>query len=161
MWSLYRSVVVKKELSWKAKLSIYQSICIPTLTYGHRKYKIPARWQGAPLEIGQVEELCHLGGAQSRAAAPPHQEEPAEVARSSVSDTSWMLPQEGFLAYPTGRRPQGRPRTHRSDTLEWRAVTQLAWECLGTLPEELEEVSGEREVWVSLLRQLPLQPSPG
>ncbi|KAK3552087.1 hypothetical protein QTP70_034035 [Hemibagrus guttatus] len=42
MRSVYRSVVVKKELSWKAKLSIYQSIYTPTLTYGHdRKGKIP------------------------------------------------------------------------------------------------------------------------
>ena len=36
-------------------------------------------------------------------------------------------------------------------------VSRLAWECLGILPEELEEVSGEREIWMSLLRQLPLQ----
>ncbi len=35
MWTLNRSVVVKRELSRKAKLSIYQSIYIPTLTYGH------------------------------------------------------------------------------------------------------------------------------
>ncbi|KAK3544336.1 hypothetical protein QTP86_009109 [Hemibagrus guttatus] len=35
MRSMYRSVVVKKELSRKAKLSIYQSIYVPTLTYGH------------------------------------------------------------------------------------------------------------------------------
>ncbi|KAK3530762.1 hypothetical protein QTP70_000798 [Hemibagrus guttatus] len=33
MWSMYRSVVVKKELSQKAKLLIYQSIYVPTLTY--------------------------------------------------------------------------------------------------------------------------------
>ena len=37
-------------------------------------------------------------------------------------------------------------------------VTQLAWERLGILLEELEEVSREREVWVSLLRQLPPRP---
>ncbi|KAK3510314.1 hypothetical protein QTP70_001363 [Hemibagrus guttatus] len=47
MRSMYQSVVVKKELSRKAKLSIYQSIYLPTLTYGHevwvhdRKGKIP------------------------------------------------------------------------------------------------------------------------
>ncbi|KAK3510452.1 hypothetical protein QTP70_006835 [Hemibagrus guttatus] len=35
MQSMYQSVVVKKELSRKAKLSIYQSIYVPTLTYGH------------------------------------------------------------------------------------------------------------------------------
>ncbi len=35
MRMMYRSVVVKKELSLKLKLSIYRSIYIPTLTYGH------------------------------------------------------------------------------------------------------------------------------
>ncbi|KAK3526284.1 hypothetical protein QTP70_022683 [Hemibagrus guttatus] len=35
MRSMYWSVVVKKELSRKAKLSIYQSIYVSTLTYGH------------------------------------------------------------------------------------------------------------------------------
>ena len=35
-----------------------------------------------------------------------------------------------------------------------------AWEHLGILPEELEEVSGVREVWESLLRQLPPRPGP-
>lgn len=29
---------------------------------------------------GQAKELSYPGGAQSRAAAPPHREEPAEVA---------------------------------------------------------------------------------
>ncbi|KAK3528698.1 hypothetical protein QTP70_009961 [Hemibagrus guttatus] len=43
MRSMSRSVVVKKELSRKAKLLIYQSIYVPTLTYDHelRKDKIP------------------------------------------------------------------------------------------------------------------------
>ena len=66
------------------------------------------------------------------------------------------LPWEVFLACPAGRRPRGRPRTRWSDY-----VTRLAWECLGVLPEELEEVSGEREVWVSLLRLLPPRPGHG
>ncbi|KAK3565055.1 hypothetical protein QTP86_032480, partial [Hemibagrus guttatus] len=35
MRSIYRPVVVKNELSRKAKLSIYQSIYVPTLTYGY------------------------------------------------------------------------------------------------------------------------------
>ncbi|KAI3353494.1 hypothetical protein L3Q82_019285 [Scortum barcoo] len=35
MRSVYQTVVVKKELSRKAKLSIYRSIYVPTLTYGH------------------------------------------------------------------------------------------------------------------------------
>lgn len=33
--ALYQSAGVQRELSWKAKLLIYRSIYIPTLTYGH------------------------------------------------------------------------------------------------------------------------------
>ena len=40
--SLYRTVVTKRELSRKAKLSIYRSIFVPILTYGHEQ----ARRQG-------------------------------------------------------------------------------------------------------------------
>ncbi|KAK3557275.1 hypothetical protein QTP70_026276 [Hemibagrus guttatus] len=43
MRSMYRSVVVKKELSRKAKLSIYQSIYVPTLTYGHELWVMTKR----------------------------------------------------------------------------------------------------------------------
>ncbi|KAI3376589.1 hypothetical protein L3Q82_016471 [Scortum barcoo] len=41
------------------------------------------------------------------------------------------------------------------------SLWQLAWERLGVPPEELEEVSGVREVWASLLRLLPPRPGPG
>ncbi|KAK3521649.1 hypothetical protein QTP70_014695 [Hemibagrus guttatus] len=41
--AVMRSVVVKKELSRKAKLSIYQSIYIPTLTYGHELWVMTER----------------------------------------------------------------------------------------------------------------------
>ncbi|KAK3574615.1 hypothetical protein QTP86_011529 [Hemibagrus guttatus] len=40
---MYRSVVVKKELSRKAKLWIYQSIYVPTLTYGHELWVMTER----------------------------------------------------------------------------------------------------------------------
>ncbi|CAM4686216.1 unnamed protein product [Leuciscus chuanchicus] len=60
------------------------------------------------------------------------------------------LPGKAFRARPTGRRPRGRPRTRWRDY-----VSRLAWERLGVPPEELEEVSREREVWASLLRLLP------
>ncbi|GAA6083977.1 receptor-type tyrosine-protein phosphatase F-like, partial [Tachysurus ichikawai] len=66
------------------------------------------------------------------------------------------LPGEVFRAYPTGRRPRGRPRTRWRDY-----VSRLAWERLGIPPEELEEVSGEKEVWASLLSLLPPRPGPG
>ncbi|KAK3544651.1 hypothetical protein QTP86_022466 [Hemibagrus guttatus] len=43
MRSMYRSVVVKKELSRKAKFLIYQSIYVPTLTYGHELWVMTER----------------------------------------------------------------------------------------------------------------------
>ncbi|KAL1259228.1 hypothetical protein QQF64_009805 [Cirrhinus molitorella] len=43
MQSMYQSVVVKKELSLRAKLSIYRSIYVPTLTYGHEVWILTER----------------------------------------------------------------------------------------------------------------------
>jgi len=43
LWALHRPVVVKKELSQKAKLSIYRSIYVPTLTYGHELWVVNER----------------------------------------------------------------------------------------------------------------------
>lgn len=40
-------------------------------------------------------------------------------------------------------------------------VSQLALEPLGITPEELAEVAGERDAWVSLLKLLPPRPDPG
>ena len=41
--TLHRSIVVKKELSQKVKLSIYWSIYVPTLTYGHELWVVTER----------------------------------------------------------------------------------------------------------------------
>lgn len=43
MRALYQSVVVKKELSQKTKLSIYQLIYIPIFTYGHKLWVVTER----------------------------------------------------------------------------------------------------------------------
>ncbi|KAK3544860.1 hypothetical protein QTP86_027529, partial [Hemibagrus guttatus] len=91
MWSMYRSVVVKKELSRKVKLSIYQSIYVPTLTYGHELWVMTER-----------------GGARSRAAVPLHRKGTVEVARASVSDASGMSPWGGVLGMPHRKRPGRR-----------------------------------------------------
>ncbi|KAK3530499.1 hypothetical protein QTP86_027775 [Hemibagrus guttatus] len=73
MRSMYRSVVVKEELSRKAKLSIYQSIYVPTLTYGHELWVMTKRtlddepgpvprqhlWQNRPLLEWTNQQVCH------------------------------------------------------------------------------------------------------
>ncbi len=158
---MYRSVVVKKELSRKAKLSIYRSIYGPTLTYGHELWVMTERTRSR-IQATEMSFLRRVAGRSLR-----------ERVRSSVTreklrveplllhiergQLRWLghlfrmppgrLPGKLFWARPTGRRPRGRPRTRWRDY-----VSRLAWERLGVTPEELEEVSREREVWASLLR---------
>ncbi|KAI3355946.1 hypothetical protein L3Q82_004492 [Scortum barcoo] len=79
MRSVYRTVVVKKELSRKAKLSIYQVNLRSHLTYGHELWVMTERtrsriqaansrnefplqggWAGAPLEIGSFNMQTQL-----------------------------------------------------------------------------------------------------
>ncbi|KAK3513052.1 hypothetical protein QTP70_000210 [Hemibagrus guttatus] len=155
MRSMYRSVVVKKELSRKAKLLIYQSIYVPTLTYGHELWVMTERVRSR-IQAAEMSFLCRVAGRSLR-----------DRVRSSVTreelgveplllhiergQLRWLghlfrmppgrLPGEVFRACPTGNRPRGRPRTCWRDY-----VFRLAWECLGVPLEELEEVAREREV---------------
>ncbi|KAK3509084.1 hypothetical protein QTP70_020296 [Hemibagrus guttatus] len=164
-----QSVVVKKELSRKAKLSIYQSIYIPTLTYGHERWVMTERVRSR-IQAAEMSFLRRVVGRSIR-----------DRVRSSVTREElgveplllhiergqlwWLghmfrmppgrLPGEVFPSCPTGKRPRGRPRTRWRDY-----VSRLAWERLGLPPQELEEVSGGREVWASLLRLLPPRPGP-
>ncbi|KAK3556679.1 hypothetical protein QTP70_013061 [Hemibagrus guttatus] len=158
MRSMYRSVVVKKELSRKAKLLIYQSIYVPTLTYGHELWVMTERVRSR-IQAAEMSLLRSVAGRSLR-----------DRVRSSVTreelgveplllhiergQLRWLghlfrmppgrLPGEVFRACPTGKRPRGRPRTCWRDY-----VSRLAWECLGVPPEELEDVSGERETIMS------------
>ncbi|KAK3527289.1 hypothetical protein QTP86_018597 [Hemibagrus guttatus] len=151
MQSMYRSVVVKKELSRKAKLSIYQSIYVPTLTYGHELWVMTERVRSR-IQAAEMSFLRRVAGRSLR-----------DRVRSSVTreglgveplllhiergQLRWLghlfrmppghLPGEVFRACPTGKRPWGRPRTCWRDY-----VSRLAWERLGVPPEELVEVSG-------------------
>ncbi|CAM4556599.1 unnamed protein product [Leuciscus chuanchicus] len=160
-WSMYRSVVVKP---------IDRSIYVPTLTYGHELWVMTKRTRSRT-QAAEMSFLRRVAGRSLR-----------DRVRSSVTreelrveplllhiergQLRWLwhlfrmppgrLPGKVFRARPTGRRPRGRPRTRWRDY-----VSRLAWERLGVPPEELEEVSREREVWASLLRLLPPRPGPG
>ncbi|KAK3574546.1 hypothetical protein QTP86_009546 [Hemibagrus guttatus] len=159
MRSMYRSVVVKKELSRKAKLSIYQLIYVPTLTYGHELWVMTERVRSR-IQAAEMSFLRRVAGRSLR-----------DRVRSSVTreelrveplllhiergQLRWLghlfrmppgrLPGEVFRACPTGKRPRGRPRTRWRDY-----VFRLAWERLGVPPEELEEVARERECVIAI-----------
>ncbi|KAK0150407.1 Craniofacial development protein 2 [Merluccius polli] len=170
MRTLHGSVMVKRELSRKAKLSIYQSIYVPALTYGHELWVITERTrlrvQAAEMSfLRRVAELSLRDRVRSSVIREELGVDPL-LLRVERSQMRWLghlvrmppgrLPGEVFRARPTGRRPWGRPRTRWRDYL-----SRLAWERFGIPQEELDEVAGEREVWASLLRLLPPRPDPG
>ncbi|KAI3372226.1 hypothetical protein L3Q82_022667 [Scortum barcoo] len=133
MRSVYRTVVmVKKELSRKAKLSIYRSIYVPTLTYGHELWVMTERTRSADTS-GEMSFLRRVAGRslRDRGGVPgvSHREKaPVEDPGHAGETMSLGWPGNAFGDPP---------------------------------PEELEEVSGVREVWASLLRLLPPRPGPG
>ncbi|TWW79207.1 hypothetical protein D4764_10G0002370 [Takifugu flavidus] len=170
MRALHWSVVVKRELSRKAKLSIYRSIFVPTLPYGHELWVMTERTR-SQVQAAEMSFLRRVAGLslRDRVRSSAIREElgvESLLLRVERSQMGWLghlvrmppgrLPGEVFRACPSGRRPPGKPRTRWRDY-----VSRLAWERLGIPPDELEEVAGEREVWASLLRLLPPRPDPG
>ncbi|TWW62742.1 hypothetical protein D4764_04G0013890 [Takifugu flavidus] len=160
MQALNRSVVVKKELSRKARLSIYRSIYVPILTCGHQCWVITERTRSR-IQAAEMSFLRRVAGLslRDRVRSSDIREELAVeplLLHIERSQLGWL----GHLArMPSGRlplevfRPRGRPRTRWRDY-----ISRLAWERLGVPPEELMEVAGERAVWASLLNLLPPRP---
>lgn len=67
MWSMYSFVMVKKELSRRAKFSIYQSIYIPNLTYSHEPWVNTERMRFwiQVVEMSFLHRVAvHPGGAE-------------------------------------------------------------------------------------------------
>ncbi|TWW81747.1 hypothetical protein D4764_01G0015620 [Takifugu flavidus] len=65
MRTLHRSVVVKRELSQKAKLSIYRSIFVPTLTYGHELWVMTERTRSR-VQATEMSFLRRVAGLSLR-----------------------------------------------------------------------------------------------
>ncbi|CAL9694307.1 unnamed protein product [Knipowitschia caucasica] len=125
MRSLYRTVVVKRELSQKAKLSIYRSIFVPSLTYGHELWVMTERTRSR-IQAVEMSFLRRVAGRSLRdrvRSSVTREELGVEPLLLHVerNQLRWLghlfrmppgrLPGEVFWARPTGRRPRGRPRT--------------------------------------------------
>ena len=139
---------------------------VPTLTYRHELWVVTERTRSRiqAAEMGFLSKVSGLSLVRVRSSVIREglEVEPL-LLRIERSQMRWLghlvrmppgrLPGEVFRARPTGRRPRGRPRTRWRDY-----VSRLAWERLGVPPEELEEVTRDRDVWVSLLKLPPPRP---
>ncbi|KAK3561961.1 hypothetical protein QTP86_019076, partial [Hemibagrus guttatus] len=131
MRSMYRSVVVKKELSREAKLSIYQTIYVPTLTYGHELWVMTERVRSR-IQAAEMSFLRRVAGHSLR-----------DRVRSSVTweklgvellllhiergQLRWLghlfrmppgrLPGEVFRACPTRGKGPGEDPEHAGETM--------------------------------------------
>ncbi|TWW74379.1 hypothetical protein D4764_14G0003810 [Takifugu flavidus] len=113
--TLNRSVVVKRELSQKAKLSIYRSIFVPTLTYGHELWVMTERTRSR-VQVAEMSFLRRVAGlslrdrVRSSAICEEHELEPL-LLRIERSQIGWlghlvrMPPGEMFRACPSGEDP--------------------------------------------------------
>ena len=126
---LHCTVVTKRELNWKANLSIHWSIFVPTLTYGHDRWVITKRMRSRvqAAKMGFLRRVAWVS-LRDRVRSSAIQEglgaEPLLLCMER-SQLRWFghlmrmpqgrLPREVFLACPSGRRPMGRPRTKWRD----------------------------------------------
>ncbi|KAK3561638.1 hypothetical protein QTP86_011885 [Hemibagrus guttatus] len=128
MRSMYRSVVVKKELSRKVKLSIYQSIYVPTLTYGHELWVMTERVRSR-IQAAEMSFLRRVAGRSlsDRVRSSVTQEELGVeplLLHIERGQLRWLghlfrmppgrLPGEVFRACPTGKTQDTLERLYLS-----------------------------------------------
>ena len=156
MRALHYSVVMKRELSKKAKLSVFKTVFVPILTYGHESWVMTERMR-SQVEASEMRFLRRIEGVtlfnkvRSSEIRKSLNIEPL-LLRIERSQLRWFghvsrMPQERLLkqalhAKANGRRPVGRPRTRWTDYIE-----DLGWNRLELRPSEMMEVMEDREVW--------------
>ena len=125
MRQLHRSVVLKRKLCTKAKLSIFKSVYAPILTYGHECWimneKARSRVQAAEigflrrtsgltlLEKVKSADICKSLNIESLLLRPERSQLRwyGHATRMSHERTAKKM----LCSTPIGRRPRGRPKT--------------------------------------------------
>ena len=156
MRALHYSVVMKRELSKKAKLSIFKVVFVPILTYGYESWvmteRVRSQVQASEMRfLRKIDGVTLFNKVRSSEIRKSLNIEPL-LLRIERSQLRWFghvsrMPQEGLpkqalLAKANGRRPVGRPRTRWTDYIE-----DLGWNRLGLYPIEMMEVMEDGEVW--------------
>ena len=125
MRDLHYSVVMKRNLSKKAKLSIFKTVFVPILTYGHESWVMTERMrsqaQASEMRfLRKIEAVTLFNKVRSSEIRKSLNIEPL-LLRIKRSQLRWFdhvsrmpqerLPKQALLAKANGRRPVGRART--------------------------------------------------
>ena len=126
MRALNDSVVIKRELSKMAKLSIFKTVFVPILTYGHESCKGSYRKSAITCASVRNEVLRRIEGVPlfNKVRSSEIQKSlniKSLLFRIETSQLGWCghvsrmpqesLPKQALLAKADGSRPVGRPRT--------------------------------------------------
>ena len=129
MQVLLCSVVMKQELSKKAKLLIFKAVFVSILTYGHESWvmakRVRSQVQAPEMRLlRKIEGVTLFNTVRSSEIQKSLNIEPLLV-RIERSWLRWfghvsrmpleILPKQALLAKVNGRRPVGRPRTRWTD----------------------------------------------
>ena len=121
MRALHYSVVMKRELSKKAKLSIFKAVVVPIFTYGHESWVMTERMrsqvQASEMRFSRrIEEVTLFNKVRSSKIRKSLNIEPL-LLRIERSQLKWFayvsrmaherLPKQVLLAKVNGRRPVG------------------------------------------------------
>ena len=167
---LYNSVVMRRELSKKAKLSIFKTVFVPILTYGHESWVVTERVR-SQVQASELRFLRRIEGVTLfyKMCSSEIQKSlniESLLLRIERSQLRWLghvsrMPQErlskqALLVKANGTRPVGRLRT----TNRWtNYIEDLGRNSLGLYPSEIMDVMEDREVWRLNLKLLSRQPS--
>ena len=166
MRALHYSVVMKRELSKKAKLSILNEVFVPILAYDHESWVMTEKMR-SQVQASEMRFLRKIEGVPlfNKMRSPKIQKslniEPL-LLRIERSQLRWFvsrmpperLAKQALLAKANGRRPVGQSRTRWTNYIE-----DLGWNRLGLHPSEMMDVMEDRKVWRLNLELLPPQPS--
>ena len=159
---------MKRELSKKAKLSIFKAVFVPILTYGHEYWvmteRMRSQMQASEMRfLRRIEGVTLFNKVRSSEIRKSLNIEPL-LLRIEKSQLRWFshesrmpqerLPKQALLAKANGRRTVWQPR------IRWtKYVEDRGWNRLGLRSSEMMEVMKDREVWRLNLELLPPQPS--
>ena len=137
---LHYSVVMKRELPKKAKLSIFKAVFVPILTYGHESWAMTERMrsqvQASEMRfLRRIEGVTLFNKVRSSEIRKSLNIEPL-LLRIERSQLRWFghvsrmpqerLPKQALLAKANGRRPVGDLKLDGPITL--RILDGIAWD---------------------------------